>query len=282
MKHFKFFGLIVLFLSACSSKSTQPPVVTFTLSPVTHSIAATPIPSATEPIPATQPVSTLQSPPAECKDSVSVTSWTRDDIPYDFNDTANNKPIPPNGHFTMAWTIQNSGTCVWDSTYRMAFNSGHIFSQSMSYPIVPPGQIVAPGRTAIVVIGMVSPSKAGGYQARWQLQNSKGKSLMTFNVIIKVDRGSFNPPSRPSGAKYSYTCKSGTAKITLSWVDAAINEDGYRIYRGGMPLFNLSANTASYTDVVPGPGSYEYTVVAFNAAGEAPVNISAVVNTCQK
>ena len=229
----------------------------------------------------TQSASTTETPAAECKDSVSIASWTRDDVPYDFNDTGRNKPIPPNGYFTMAWILQNTGTCTWDSSYLMAFKSGHIMTQSPSYPIIPAGQTVAPGQSAIVNISMVAPSKTGGYQAVWQLQNAKGKSIITFNVIVKVDRGSFLPPSRPVEPKYAYSCISGIAKINLSWVDTANNEDGYRLYRGGIPLLELPAGTASYTDVVPGIGTYEYTIVAFNVAGEAPANVSVNVTTCK-
>jgi len=281
MKKFEFAGLVLLLLSACSPQPTPPPVATFTPYPTVQVSTPTAVPSATEGTPAAQSTSTTGTPAAECKDEVSIASWTRDDVPYDFNDAAKNKPVPPNGHFTMAWTLQNTGTCTWDSSYLMAFKSGHIMTQSPSYPIVPAGQTVAPGQSAIVTISMVSPSKTGGYQAAWRLQNVEGKSLMTFNVIVKVDTGSSKPPSRPVEPKYAYSCAAGVAKISLSWVDTATNEDGYRLYRGGIPLLELPAGTSSYTDVVPGIGTYEYTVVAFNAAGEAPVNISAAVTTCQ-
>jgi hypothetical protein len=281
MKKFQFIGLILLFLSACAPQPTPPPVATFTPSPTVQVMTPTAAPSATEEILVTQSAPATETPAAECKDSVSLASWMRDDVPYDFNDTGNNKPLPPSGRFTMAWTLQNTGTCTWDDSYRMAFKSGHIMTQAPGYPIVPAGQTVPPGQSAIVNISMVSPSKTGGYQAAWQLQNSKGESLMTFNVIIKVDRGSFSPPSHPIEPKYTYTCTAGIAKINLSWIDTANNEDGYRLYRGGIPLLELPAGTASYTDVVLGIGTYEYTIVAFNVAGEAPVNISAAVTTCQ-
>jgi Ig-like domain from next to BRCA1 gene len=282
MKHLKFTGLILLILSACTVKPTQPPVVTFTLSPTVQAISPTIVPSAIAQTLATQPgASTTQTPEAKCKDSVSIASWTRDDVPYDFTDYDKNKPVPPNGHFTMAWALKNSGTCTWEGPYLMAFKSGRIMSQLPSYPVVAAGQTVDPGQSAIVNIVMIAPEKTGGYQAVWQLQNNEGKSVMTFNVIVKVDRGSFNPPSSPVGLKYTYSCTGGITKINLSWIDTAKNEDGYRIYRGGVPLAELSAGTASYTDVVPGFGIYEYTVVAFNFAGEAPVNISATVTTCK-
>ena len=283
MNLLKLAGLILLILSACSARPTPPPVIVFIPSATVRVSTPTTVPTATESALATQPTvsNSTQTPEAKCKDAVSIASWTRDDVPYNYNDTDKNKPIPPNGHFAMAWMLKNSGTCTWDSSYKMAFKSGHIMSQLPGYPVVPAGQTLAPGQIAIINISMIAPEKTGGYQAVWQLQNNEGKSLMAFNVIVKVDRGSFNPPSRPVSVRYTYSCASGIARINLSWIDTAKNEEGYRIYRGGRPLLDLPAGTASYVDAVPGLGTYEYTVVAFNFAGEAPVNISVAVTTCK-
>jgi hypothetical protein len=279
MKKFQFIGLMLLILSACAPQATPTPMSTFTPSPTVQVITSTPESTATN-TPAAQATLTTGTPEA-CKDEVAILSWTRDDVPYDFNDTSKNKPVPPNEHFTMAWTFKNAGTCTWDAAYQLAFKSGVFFTQEQSYPIVPAGQVVAPGQSVMVVVTMVAPSKTGGYQAVWQFQDGKGKSFLNVNVIARVDRGSSKPPSHPVAPKYSYDCAAGVARINLSWTDTANNEDGYRLYRSSIPLVDLPANTASYTDVVPGIGSYEYTVVAYNAAGEATMNISVAVTACQ-
>jgi hypothetical protein len=70
-------------------------------------------------------------------------------------------------------------------------------------------------------------------------------------------------------------------KITLTWIDTADNEDGYRVYRDGVPLVDLGAGTSTYTDSAPGIGSYVYVVAAFNAAGESPMKVSAATANCQ-
>ena len=96
-----------------------------------------------------------------------------------------------------------------------------------------------------------------------------------------MDRGSFNPPAHPINLTSTYACTAGIGQVKLSWVDTANNEDGYRIYRGGLQVAELDANTSAHSDVVPEAGAYGYTVVAFNIAGEATANISVNVPACK-
>ena len=58
-------------------------------------------------------------------------------------------------------------------------------------------------------------------------------------------------------------------RVTLTWVDVASNEDGYRIYRSGQLIATLSANTTSYIDEPPPGGPYTYAIEAFNVAGSS-------------
>jgi hypothetical protein len=205
----------------------------------------------------------------------------RDDMQYDFTDLSKNKPIPPNEHFTMSWTLQNNGTCTWDSSYVMAFESGYQMTQSARVPIVTEGNTVAPGQSAIVNISMVAPQKTGGHQAVWQFQSKNGTPILKFTVVVKIDKGTYSRPSSPIELNYKSSCDAGIGKIRLTWVDASNNEDGYRIYRNSKLLVQLPANSDSVLDAVPGAGKYSYTVVAFNVAGEGSANTFAELKTCK-
>jgi hypothetical protein len=154
-------------------------------------------------------------------------------------------------------------------------------TRSASYPIVAEGNTVAPGQSTIVNISMVAPQDTGGHQAEWQLQSRDGTSLLKFNVVVKVDKGTYSPPARPIQLTYKSNCADGFMTIRLSWVDASNNEDGYRIYRNSKMLVELPANTTSVLDAVPGVGKYNYTVVAFNVAGEGSANTFAEITTCK-
>lgn len=281
MKKFPFIGLILLILSACSPQPTPLPVPTFTPSPTVQARTSTPAPSVTVEAPVAQATS-ITGTPTPCKDSALNTDWMRDDVPYNFTDYGKNKPIPPNEHFTMSWTLQNTGTCTWDSSYVIAFKSGYQMTQSARYPIVVEGTTVAPGQSTIVNISMVAPQKTGGHQGLWQLQGKNGTPLLKFIVLVKVDKGSHSPPSHPIQLTYKSSCDSGFAKIRLSWVDASNNEDGYRIYRNSKMLVELPANTTSVLDAIfNGGGKYTYTVVAFNVAGEGSANTFAEIAACK-
>jgi hypothetical protein len=281
MKKFQYIGLILLILSACSPQLTPLPIPTFTPSPTVQVMTSTAVPSATVETPAALATSTTGT-PTVCMDSVSNTDWTRDDVPYNFTDFSKNKPIPPNEHFTMSWTLQNTGSCTWDSSYVIAFKSGYQMTQAASYPIVAEGDTVPPGQSTIVNISMVAPQKTGGHQALWQLQSTDGTPLLKFVVFVKVDKGTYSPPVRPIQLTYKSSCEAGFAKIRLSWVDASNNEDGFRIYRNSKMLVELPANTTSVLDaILNGGGKYTYTVVAFNVAGEGSAEMPAEITACK-
>jgi hypothetical protein len=230
--------------------------------------------------PVVQATSVTETPTA-CKDSALNTDWTLNDVPYNFTDVSKNKPIPPNEHFTVSWTLKNTGTCTWDNSYVVAFVSGYRMTRSVSYPIVAEETTVAPGEGTIVNVSMVAPEKTGGFHAVWQLQSRDGTPLLKFTQIVRVDKGSYSPPSSPIALTYKFSCSAGFETVRLSWVDTSNNEDGYRVYRNSKMLVQLPANTASVLDAVPGAGKYAYTVVAFNVSGEGSANTFAEVTDCK-
>jgi len=287
MKKIQFIGSVLLILSACSPLPTPLPapldVPTFTSTPTVQAPqTSTPKATVTAGTPEVQVTSTVAATPTPCKDSALNTNWLRDDVPYNFTDFGENKPIPPNGHFTMTWTLQNTGTCTWDDSYVIAFKSGYRMTRSPGFPIVAEGNTVAPGQSTIVNISMIAPQDTGGHQAEWQLQSRDGTALLKFNLVIRVDRGTYSPPARPVQLTYKSSCEDGFAKIRLSWVDASNNEDGFRIYRNSKMIVELPANTSTVLDaILKGKGKYAYTVVAFNISGEGSAEMIAEIEACK-
>lgn len=83
-----------------------------------------------------------------------------------------------------------------------------------------------------------------------------------------------NDPS-PSGPEMSIVGATGGAvmQLSLSWLDNATSESGYRIYRvladGSLELAaTLAANTTSFSETVSSYTSHTYAVQAFDAAGD--------------
>ena len=281
MKKFQFVGLILLILSACSPQPTPSPTPTFVPSPTAQVMTSTAVPAVTEEEPVAQSTPTLGTPIA-CVDSAESVEWLRDDVPYDYVNLKSNKPVPPNGYFTMTFTLKNTGTCTWDDSYAIVFESGYRMAQLEKYPAIAEGETVAPGESMTVHITMVAPPKTGGHQGIWQLIRGDGTPLLKLNVFVNVDKGTYSPPARPVQLTYKAICEDGFAKIHLYWVDAADNEDGYRIYRNSRMLVQLPANTDSVLDaILGGRGKYNYTVVAFNVAGEGSAEMFAEVENCK-
>ena len=84
----------------------------------------------------------------------------------------------------------------------------------------------------------------------------------------------------PGDLRYTYDCTTGSVNINLSWVDKSSNEDGFRIYRDGNKVGEVTAGVTSYSEVVPGTGTFEYTVAAFNGTGEAPTKVTVKTSNC--
>jgi hypothetical protein len=247
-------------------------VATSTAAPAAADVSPTPLAQSTP----------TEGTPVACLDAAESAEWLRDDVPYNFSEVTSNKPVPPNGYFTMTFKLKNSGTCMWDSSYSIAFESGYRMAQLEKYPVITEGETVPPGESMTVHITMVAPPKTGGHQGIWQLRSGNGTPLLKLNVFVKVDKGTYSPPARPLQLTYQASCSDGFAKVRLSWVDAARNEDGYRIYRDSRMLVQLPANTDSVLDaILGGGGNHAYTVVAFNVAGEGTANIFVELEPCK-
>ena len=273
---------ISLMVTACNLPSSEPPTevagaietaVAATLAAQGHQVQ----PSATA-VETNEPASTsTATPAAACNDAMNLTAWKRDNAVYDAK--AVKTPLAPTTPFTISWTFQNTGTCTWDADYRMMYESGEGMTQSTSYPIVSPGQKVAPGESVTAKVDMIAPGKVGPYKAIWRLQSKTGSVLGTYDVQITVGNASAHGPARPEDLTYTFECTDGGISITLTWTDVAGNEDGYRIYRDGEQVKDIGADSTSYTDSVARiKGYYTYNIVAFNASGESLPAVMAAKN----
>jgi len=82
-------------------------------------------------------------------------------------------------------------------------------------------------------------------------------------------------PARPSNFNYTYNCVGGgtkTVTTNMTWTDASDNENGYRIYRDGVEIAELTANTTQYVDTTDAPAGhvFNFGIAAFNDVGISP------------
>jgi hypothetical protein len=208
---------------------------------------------------------------------MNMVAWKRNNTTYDAK--AVKAPLAPKSPFILSWTFQNTGTCTWDTGYQMVYESGTEMTQSQRYPIVSAGKTIAPGELVTVNLDMTTPEKLEEYHAIWRLQSKTGSVLATYDVGLTVGNVSAKVPARPENLTYIFECTVGGVSITLSWRDSANNEDGYRVYRDGAQVKELSAGATSYTDTAPRiAGYYTYAIMAFNAAGESQAATMAAKN----
>jgi hypothetical protein len=79
--------------------------------------------------------------------------------------------VSPGAQFLKTWTIQNSGTCTWDSTWKFAYYSGDLMGGTpggYSLPVTPPGKNMQ------FSISLIAPTDYGTYTGYWKLESPYG------------------------------------------------------------------------------------------------------------
>ncbi len=76
--------------------------------------------------------------------------------------------------FVKTWRIKNVGTCTWDVSYSLVFDSG---TQMGSTAAVPMPKFVSPGQSVDLTVTMTAPTGAGTYRGYWKLRSSSGQTF---------------------------------------------------------------------------------------------------------
>jgi len=91
--------------------------------------------------------------------------------------------MSPGQTFTKTWAVQNTGSCAWNTSYKLGF----AFGTAMSGASTAIPQSVAPGAQTQISVNLVAPSSLGNYTGNWRLQNDQGQYFGTLlTVVINV------------------------------------------------------------------------------------------------
>jgi len=238
-------------------------------------LPATEIPAATAEISSNQEQDTEKSvfSASGCEDSMGFIADVS--IPDGFALNANQS-------FIKTWRIQNTETCDW-SGYRLGFESGEpMGTMEQPIPDTPAGEVLD------ISVEMTAPGGTGNYTGRWEVVSAEGYDLGGLTCVITVpsaqapqeDPLELDPeepqageagsvPNAPSNLTISGW---GMNTFTVTWQDNSDNEDGFKIRRVGSGwLKNPTGPNATSFDIhyTPCGESYQYRVVAFNAAGNS-------------
>ena len=82
------------------------------------------------------------------------------------------------------WRFRNTGTCTWDSSYRLAFLGGERMSGPRSLYL---RESVPPGGEVEMTIKVIAPVDVGAYHARWQMFGPDGTAFgaeATVDIVV--------------------------------------------------------------------------------------------------
>ena len=142
--------------------------------------------------------------------------------------------LPGGAPFTKTWRVLNSGSCAWDNTYGLLFDSGEVMGGPVSVPFT---QTIEPGGTLDVSLNMVAPASAGPHTGAWLFRDGAGQPFgtgpnadMPLRLGIVVS-GTYVTPA-PSGAAatwlaafYNNVDLSGQPVLTRTETTAGLDHD---------------------------------------------------------
>ncbi len=153
----------------------------------------------------------------------------------------------PNQTFTKTWRLRNNGSCTWNTSYALIFDSGDRMGGPASVPMP---STVAPGQTVDLSVNLKAPASAGKYKGFWKLRNAAGATFgigaagnVSFWVEIEVVSPTATTPAPGSTLVYDFAnnyCAaqwvSGAGVLPCPGTDADAN--GFVIRRDNPTLQN--------------------------------------------
>lgn len=100
---------------------------------------------------------------------------------------ANPPLINPGQPFTKIWRVKNTGTCTWNTSYRVVYSNGNKPAAIMGGQPVSIQGTVPPGATYDIQVNLIAPQKPNTYVGYWQMENSRGQAFgERLPVAVKV------------------------------------------------------------------------------------------------
>ncbi len=124
------------------------------------------------PLPTPPPVTPTPVPTATPQPCIDDMAFVQDLNLNDQNMTAPPQ-MSPGWPFTKGWRVRNSGTCPWNSGYRLVYVAGNTPAAQMGGQPVPVQGTVPPGQAHDFFVNLVSPLQPGVYQGFWQMINDR-------------------------------------------------------------------------------------------------------------
>ncbi len=149
-----------------------------------------------------------------------------------------NTSIDPGKTFTKTWTLLNNGTCTWNTSYKLAFQSG----DQMGGVTTALTNTVGPGSSVNISVKLTAPTTNGTYKGIWRMTNSASQVFGdTPWVLIKVGAGS-SATAVATGTACTTSCT-----ITLNMGVDASNITLDFTHATTTPAYTSSGETLTFT-----------------------------------
>jgi hypothetical protein len=187
--------------------------------------------------------------------------------------------------FTKTWRLKNIGTCTWNTSYALTFDSLEAMGGAGSSALA---GTTPPGSTLDVSVNLQAPTKDGTYRGYWGITNASGARIpiiggsngKSFYVEIKVGTGTSSGTTSPTstgGATATPTDASG--KFAVMSVGFTVSHTGDCTADTGnyVIIATITANkagTVNFTWVSSddtGPSTSD--TITFDSAGSKTINI---------
>ena len=103
-------------------------------------------------------------PPVGSKDACLLANLVNETIP-------DGTVMQPGETFWKTWRLKNSGTCTWNSAYKIVYWSGDLMGGLIEYQFP---EITAPGEEVDITLYMKAPTSNGNFTSSWKLQSEWG------------------------------------------------------------------------------------------------------------
>lgn len=115
------------------------------------------------------PTPTPAPPPAGCIDGMAFVA----DLNLPDDHMTNPQSVEGGTPFQKGWRIRNTGTCTWNTNYRLAYVNGNAPAARMGGQPTAVQAIVEPGQDYDIYVDLVAPIQPGVYQGFWLMFNDK-------------------------------------------------------------------------------------------------------------
>ena len=131
--------------------------------------------STTEPTITIAPTDTIAAPPTNtpspCNRAYVVSEVYPDGTEFEVGES-----------FTKTWRLKNTGTCTWNTNYKIVFGSGDKMGGPSSKNLT---QSVAPNEQVDISVDLVTPNSTGTYKGTWQIVDDLGNTFV-YNIWVEI------------------------------------------------------------------------------------------------